>query len=267
MSPAEKCPRIRLGCQTITWGDERTEKREHTIAAAAEAGYEGVEIGARFLDLGHPQEFKEHLDRCGIELAAIHTGWNPFLGETNEGEQSEAERAITFAEQIGTGFLVVSGRDGVPAEQIADDLNALGARCRQRGVTLCYHNHWWEIENEAEVLRGLATHTTPEHVSFCPDIAWVRKTTPALIETLQIVAARTRLVHLKDYVADGLDIKDNETEFGQGIMDFEAVFAWIRALPVSELWVMAEQWKSSANHLAPEDSIRRNWTFLKPFTE
>ena len=130
-------------------------------------------------------------------------------------------------------------------------------------MTFCYHNHWWEIRDDARVLRAIAEQTDPSLVSFCPDIGWVRKATTRVVETLRIIESRIRLVHFKDYVADGLDAKDNETELGQGIMDFEEAFAFLRGLRLPELWLIAEQWKSSANHLTPEASIARNLEFLE----
>ena len=51
-------PKIRLGCQTITWKDERAEKCDYIVEQVAQAGYEGIEIGARFLDLDKAADFK-----------------------------------------------------------------------------------------------------------------------------------------------------------------------------------------------------------------
>ncbi|MEW6357329.1 MAG: sugar phosphate isomerase/epimerase family protein [Planctomycetota bacterium] len=256
-------PCMRLGCQTITWDKERTEKRDYTVQAVARAGYEGVEIGARFLDLDHPQEFKRVLDENGVRLIAIHTGWNPFLGESGKGA-GEIARAIAFAQVAKTPYLAMSGKDD-EAQLLAqvEGLNTLGEKCRENGMTFCYHNHWWEIRDRARLLAEIERRTDPDLVSFCPDIGWVRKVTPDVTDVLGIIESRIRLVHFKDYVADGLDAKDNETEFGQGVLDFEGAFAFLRRLPVGELWVIAEQWKSTENHLPPEESIQRNCEFLK----
>jgi sugar phosphate isomerase/epimerase len=256
-------PRIHLGCQTITWGKERGEKRDHTVRTAAAAGYEGLEIGARFLDLDQPGAFKEVLDESGIRLVALHTGFNPF-GDTNQ--RDEAERAIAFAQVTHTPFLILSGKDDeaqVPA--LTETLNALGRNCAEQGMTLCYHNHWWEIQNGGRILAEIAKSTDPALVSFCPDIGWIRKITKDMTGILRMIEPRIRLAHLKDFVADGMEIKDNETEFGGGIMDFDEVFGYLRTLPPGDLWVMAEHWKSSVNHLPPEESIVRNFAFLKPY--
>jgi len=264
---SDPAPRFRLACQTITWDNERTEKRDYTVEAVAEAGYEGLEIGARFLDLDRPHEFKRVLDENGIRLTALHTGWNPFISGGSSGESNEVDRAIAFAQVTDTPFLAMSGK--ADKEQMiaeAEGLNAIGEKCRQNEMTFCYHNHWWEIEDGGRVLSAIAERTDPDLVSFCPDIGWIRKVTADIVEPLRIMESRIRLVHFKDYVADGVDEKDNETEFGQGIMDFDAAFTFLRGLKLDELWVVAEQWKSSVTHLPPVDSIRRNLEFLSQFT-
>jgi sugar phosphate isomerase/epimerase len=261
-------PRFRLGCQTITWDNERTEKRDYTVQAVGNAGYEGIEIGARFLDLDQPEAFKKVLDESGIQLIALHTGWNPFLDAGAGKGVSEADRAIDFGQVTETPFLVMSGKDDEAALLAeVEGLNAIGEKCQQNGMTLCYHNHWWEIRDNSRLLKEIERRTDPKLVSFCPDIGWVRKVTPEVPAVLDIIAARIRMVHFKDYVAEGLEAKDNETEFGQGIMDFEESFAYLKQLPLKELWVIAEQWKSSVHHLTPEESIARNLNFLKAFTE
>jgi len=256
-----------LGCQTITWDKERVEKRNHTVRAVAAAGYEGVEIGARFLDLDAAEAFKRVLDESNISLIAIHTGWNPFLAPGPSSGGDEIERIIAFAQVTETPFLVMSGKDDeAQVGALTDELNAIGERCKRHGMVLCYHNHWWEIRDGGRVLAEIERRTDPDLVSFCPDIGWVRKATPDVIPMLRIVESRIRLVHFKDYVADGLEPRDNETEFGRGIMDFDAAFAFLRQLPLDDLWVVAEQWKSSENHLPPEESIRCNLKFLETLT-
>jgi len=256
-----RSPNFRMACQTITWDPERIEKRDYTVEAVARAGYEGLEIGARFLDLDHPREFKHVLDENGVQLIAMHAGWRALAaGGSGEG-RSELGRVIDFAQVTGTPLLVVSGGGGMLAE--AEKLNPIGQRCRGNGMTLCYHNHGSEIQDNARILREIVHRTDPELVKFCPDIGWVRKVTPDFIDVLEIIRTRIRMVHFKDHVADDPEATNNETEFGRGIMDFRAAFAFLRRLPVDELWVVAEQSKSTEQHLPPEESIKHNLDFLR----
>ena len=258
-------PKIRLVCQTITWKDERAEKCDYIVEQVAQAGYEGIEIGARFLDLDKAADFKAVLDRNNIRLIALHTGWNPDQPDGSESDRKAIDPVIDFALATGAPFIVMSmggiekpGRLPVAIEH----LNSTGQRCKQHGLTFCYHNHHWEIQDDARVLIELEKQTDPECVAFCADIGWVRKTTPKFLDVLRIIESRIGTIHLKDYVSDGLDVVTDETEFGKGIVDFNAVFEFLNGLRLDELWVFAEQWQSS-DGLEPEESIRIDYRFLK----
>ena len=171
---------------------------------------------------------------------------------------------IRFARVTGTKFVNISGKDDdAQLKSGIASLNQIGKACSDNGMVLCYHNHGWEIRDDARILREIVDQTDPALVSFCPDLGWVRKLTPDFDGILKLIAPRVRLVHFKDYVADGLERLDDETEFGQGILDFDAAFRALRDHVRPDLWVIAEQWKSSVNHLSPEEAIRRNYLFLK----
>ncbi len=260
-----RLPCLRLACQTITWGEERVQKCEESVRAVAAAGYDGVEIGARFLKLDAPQAFRALLDECGLRLVALHCGWHPFLDGPDKAPYDDLDTLLRFAQTTGTPFLVMSGNAVQQREDIAavEGLNDVAATCRDAGVTLCYHNHWWEIEDDARILREIIERTDPDLVAFCPDAGWVRKITADVVAVLELMAPRIRMVHFKDYVAAGVPPSDNETEFGEGIMDFQTVFEWLGGLALDELWVVAEQWKSSVRRLPPTASIRRNIAFLR----
>lgn len=252
---------LRLGCQTITWDPDRVEKRDHTIREVAAAGYDGIEIGARFLDLDEAAEVRDVLDENGVRLVALHVGWNPFLGSDDRGE---LQRVVAFAGVTHTPFVVMSGC-GDKQRLVADaaGVNQAGRLCKDHGVTLCYHNHWWEIEDDAAVLAEIERRTDPELVAFCPDIGWVRKTTPNVEEALRVIRPRIRMAHFKDYATDDPSEREDETEFGEGILDFPSGLAFLRALEPSEIWVVAEQWRSSVNHLPPEESVQANYRYLR----
>ena len=257
-------PRMHIGCQTITWGQERATKIEEIVTAVGDAGYEGLEYGSRFLDLQAPEKFREMLRQNEVALAALHMGWRPDDAERSETLTALDER-IGFAEVTGTTYIIVSsGPDIETVGPHLDQLEDMGRRCAEAGMVLCYHNHDWEILDDARSLRTIADETAPELVSFCPDIAWMRKATPDVISALQIIEPRIPIVHFKDYLSDDFNKRDDETEFGKGILDFDEAFDFLRGLPVDDLWVMAEQ-MCSAEGLPPGESIRHNLQFLREF--
>jgi sugar phosphate isomerase/epimerase len=201
------------------------------------------------------------LKQNAIPLISLHEGWDPNAPFGQLGG-ADLDHVIDFALVTETPFIVVSGRDrGGWLASKADSLNVLGEKCRQRGVTLCYHNHFWEISDEAQVLRDIAQRTEPGKLSFCPDIGQIRKVTPRVMETLRIIESRIRLVHLKDFLTDDPAVRRDETEFGKGIVNFDEMARYLKGLPQPEMWVFAEQ-GSSAEGLTPEETIRANHKFL-----
>jgi inosose dehydratase len=253
---------MHLGCQTITWGQERATKIEEIVATVADVGYEGLEYGSRFLDLDAPEQFRHLLERHEIALAALHMGWRP--GENAREETLAAlDQRIAFAQVTDTPLIIASGwPDAETVGAHLDQLEEMGRRCADAGMTLCYHNHYWEALDGGRALGMIAEGTDPDYLSFCPDIAWIRKATEDVIGVLRIIEARIPICHFKDYLSDDLEVNDDETEFGKGILDFDEAFEFLRGLPVDDLWVMAEQ-MCSADGLSPEEAIRHDLAFLQ----
>ncbi len=258
--------KICIGCQTITWGEERKEKSELIVQEVAKAGYEGLEIGAAFLDIDSPGEFKTLLDKNEIRLVSIHTGGNFHNPQSTEEDWGFFNKVIKFATMNKSSYIVRSSKNDSMDELIAEakQLNIAGKKCKEHNITFCYHNHYWEIENNARELVAIKNNTDPELVFFCPDIGWIRKATPEVIKTLEIIKSRIRLVHFKDYLSDDVNIHCDETEFGRGIVDFQEAFYFLKNLKLEELWIFAEQ-SCSNNDLKPEEIIKVNYKFLQKF--
>jgi len=92
---------ISVGCQTAVWGEYRWGHLEETLAGVSQAGYDGVEIGARFLDLDEPDIFQELLKRYNLTLAGLHFGVRWY--------DPRAVEIVDFLVALGCENLVVSG--------------------------------------------------------------------------------------------------------------------------------------------------------------
>ncbi|HBX70114.1 MAG TPA: hypothetical protein DEH25_12240 [Chloroflexi bacterium] len=208
-----------IGIQSNLWNAEyHREKRLQMLAEIAQAGYAGIEIGAhRFENLDHPQEFLTQVQRVGLQVAGIHTLGKFYL----DGDLTYPTQAADFAQATESPFMLVSGertagRSRSDYERMAEIFNQVGEICQQRGLTYCYHNHWWEIENDQAELHTLLELTDPALVSLCLDIGWVQRAgyDPAVISTEFI--ERIRYFHIKDTVTEKF------TDLGEGEVDFPA---------------------------------------------
>ena len=85
-------------------------------------------------------------------------------------------------------------------------------------LTYCYHNHWYEIENQQAELRALCELTDPDLVSLCMDIGWVERAGYAPAEVSAEFLDRIRYFHLKD-------TQDSKfVDLGEGTVDFPVWF-------------------------------------------
>ncbi|MFZ5818922.1 MAG: sugar phosphate isomerase/epimerase family protein [Chloroflexota bacterium] len=210
---------MEIGIQSNLWGPEyHREKLPGMLAEMAQAGYTGIEIGAhRFENLNRPDEFRAQVEAAGLHVAGIHTLGKFYF----DGNPDYPTRAAEFTQAVGARFMLVSGEPDnghtlQDYQRMAEVLNQAGKICQARGLTYCYHNHWWEIENEQAELRTLLDLTDPALVSLCLDIGWVKRAGCDPVEITAQFKTRIRYFHLKDTRGDKF------TDLGQGTLDFPA---------------------------------------------
>ena len=122
--------------------------------------------------------------------------------------------------------MLVSGIEGIGKSQdeykaTADVLNRVGEICQERGLTYLYHNHWYEIANNAEELQALCNLTEPDLVSLCLDIGWVERSGASVVEITTDFLDRIAYFHLKDTK------NDKFVSLGDGSVDFPG---WLAAI-------------------------------------
>ena len=100
-------------------------------------------------------------------------------------------------------------------------LNEAGAWARGNGLSLAYHNHWWEYK----LIDGVSTldlmlDELADDVTLEIDTYWVQAGGMEAVDALKTAGARSPLIHLKD---GGLDPEGDMTAVGGGKMDMPAV--------------------------------------------
>jgi sugar phosphate isomerase/epimerase len=208
------------------------------LAEIASVGYDGVEVGAQHLDLSQPEAFRQLVTGHGLMPAAIHTGGEIYNPQAVQEALVNLERTVVFAAKAGAQFLAFSGRakdDKSVAElQIeADSLSRVGQLCRDNGIRLAYHNHYWEIQDDCRELHYLCEHTDPAFVLLCLDVAWVHRAGGHPAQVARTFLDRIAYFHIKDTTAT------EWREVGYGDVDFAALFAVIRTREFP--WLVVEQ--------------------------
>ncbi len=250
---------LRMGCQTITWGDDQRHHFPKIFRASAEAGYQGLEIGFRHIQEIPARRLAEMLRDHGLQLAASHVGGN--LQDTGQaaGERQILDVVLDYLNEVGTGLLMYSGLGYQDEDQFRGDFEqfrAASVRCQERGVQLLYHNHDWEFASEGRVMNALIDGCGPE-VRFCPDIGWVAKAGADSVALLDRMGDRVGAIHLKDF--DTAEPGGDTVMLGDGIAPLEAAMAWA-ARNRPDIWVIAEQ--DTAN-VPAQRAIEQNADYMK----
>ena len=107
-------------------------------------------------------------------------------------------------------------------KEFGEKLTAIGAKCKEAGLQLCYHNHSFEFEqvDGKYGLDILFDAADPELVQAEVDVYWVQHAGEDPAELIRRYLNRCPLLHMKD-IAD--DEEKSFAEVGEGILDFEAI--------------------------------------------
>ncbi len=224
-------PQVAL--QIYTLRQEFAHDWAGTLKAVAQMGYPAVQL-AWFAAAEPPtSELKKVLDDHGLKVAGCHIS----LESLEQRLDWEIDRCL----ELGTPDVVIpwlapARRTGY--RQLADLANSLGARCKQRGARLSYHNHDFEFERvdgtyAIDIILG---NSSPDLVQFEPDVYWIKAGGEDPVAVLKKYAGRCPLIHIKDMTSGP---NPTYAEVGEGIIDFKSIFAAAEAGGAE--WYIVEQ--------------------------
>jgi len=248
---------MKIGCQTIIFGNERHKDNiESIFKTVSETGYAGVEIGFARLDAAKAMEYAALLDKYSLEMAAVHIGGNYNDEESVKKQMANIPEVIKLAKTLKSKNIFISGRRMKEADEFkiaAENINKLGKFIRDEGLTLSYHNHSWEIENDMLGLNITEQYTEKENLSFVPDVGWVTRGGSCPSALIKKLYDRIVHVHFKEFTAD-----NKFTELGTGVVDFKGVYETM--LPKKDFWIVSEQDQTT---IGAEASVKANMEYMK----
>lgn len=224
-----------------------------TLRAVAQIGYAGVEFA------GFPampaSELAKLLGDLGMRAAGAHVAL-PLL-------QNQLDSTLDYCSTIGCAdvacpFLPPELRQSADDwRRVADTLNGIGQRCKERGVQLSYHNHAFELDrfDGQTGLEILFNEADPDLVQWEADVYWVEYAGANAADLIRRYAGRVPLIHIKDMTKD-----DRRTfaEVGEGRIDFGPIFAAGDA--GGARWYVVEQDRCER---PPLDSVKLSLQHLK----
>ncbi len=242
----------RIGLALFTVRNLTNRDYEGTLRQVAAIGYRDVDMyiyDAR----REPAETRAMLDRVGLTCASariatppLYRGWDRFLDAANVlGARWITLANVSYEERLHL-------RDW---QELAAVLNKAGESARARGLTLCYHNHAFELEPlEGRIPLDLVLASTdPALLKLQMDVYWMARAGRNPAAEIRRLGSRVATLHLKDMErtsARGI------TSVGNGIIDFKAVLAAAADAKVAHYFVEEDD---PADPLA---AIRSSYRYL-----
>jgi inosose dehydratase len=257
---------VKVACGQITWG--REYPREKTLAEIATAGYEGAPAG-RYVS-GTAKEVLDLYARFGMKPAPGYVGlewWTPGLRAQ---QLEQAAQQAAFARELGLTELYVASNlnperraisgqvtaaTATPTSELAklaDLLNEFGRITQREGVSICFHNHVGSPVETRDEIDRLFAQVDRGVVFQGADIGHLAWAGDDIVQFTKDYASSIKTLHLKDIskkvLADGRAAKWDYkgfsdhgifAEFGEGIVDFPAMFAVLKQSGFKG-WVVVE---------------------------
>jgi sugar phosphate isomerase/epimerase len=242
-----------VALQMFTLREESSKDFIGTLKKVAEIGYEGVEFaGYGGLDV---TELKTVIDGLGLRAASSHI---PLVDMEKDFSKVIDNQHKLESTKIVCPFLPPERRTEADYRELITLLNTFGQTCSKEGITLCYHNHDFELETLSDgrtALQTILEETNPDWVKAEFDIYWLTKAGEDPLEWIEKYPNRTPLIHLKDMTTDG---EQFFAELGTGGVDIDSVLQ--KGEQANVEWWIVEQDKSKRS---PFESVEISMNYLK----
>jgi sugar phosphate isomerase/epimerase len=244
-------PPAQVSVQLYSLREEVATDFPAVLARLGAKGYPGVEL-AGFGGLTHDQ-LSRALTDAGLTLSSAHVGITDDLDEFGA--------ALDAHQSLGCDTVVIpmlppdtfSDLEGVRAA--ADRVNAARELTNARGLTLGYHNHYWELTAMPDgrpALVHLFEHLAPDVIAEV-DIYWAQVGGTDPQELVTELGTRVGLLHVKDGPAD--TPKHPMVAVGDGVVDVPGVLA---ASPAAR-WHIVELDRCATDMF---DAVERSYDYL-----
>ena len=231
------------GIQLYTVGKELRNDVPGTLKELRSIGY--IEVETAGLDGLTAKPFRAALDVAGLKCNSSH-----FFNYSNPDPGPFFEDAHT----LGVHFVVTSVINALikaPAGQLptldnykamADFLNKLGAKAKDAGLQLAYHNHSDEFKDLGGGKMGydlLLEQTDPGLLKFELDCGWIVAGGQNPIDYFKRYPNRYKMIHVKDFILSP-GHEPQGVVLGKGAIDYRPIFVAAKAAGVEQYYIEQE---------------------------
>jgi sugar phosphate isomerase/epimerase len=216
----------RMAVQLYTLREPAKNDLPGTLKKVREMGWEYVQWS------GMPSlpadAIRAALDEAGLKAISCHCGVEPF--------ETAFESEVAFWKTVGVSYAGPGGMMSDCRESLeawvagAKRLDAVGAKLREQGIQLMFHNHTMEFEkfpgDDRTKQDILAQESDPQNLALELDLAWVHAAGVDPVECIRRYAGRVPHVHAKDVVMRGSEEpRPMFVPLGQGELDWDGILA------------------------------------------
>ena len=274
--------KIPVGLQLYSVRTDLEQDFYGTLRKVRDMGYTGVEFYGEYY--GHtPVEVKAMCTELGLIPFSNHV---PFQQMMDDLDRVIEENTVLGVQYIVFPYMDKPSRPGVDPEQFKATvarIGEIGAKVRQAGFQLLYHNHDFEFVKLPDGTVGheyIFSSNAPENVQVELDVCWSDFAGFPAQELIRKYDGRVPVVHLKDYFLDGELSSDpyaligisseNATQdagkfefrpLGEGGMDMRAVLQ--AASDCGARWLCVEQDEPTAQAADRFEGPRRSAEWLR----
>ncbi|WP_186578980.1 sugar phosphate isomerase/epimerase family protein [Aquibacillus kalidii] len=245
--------RIPIAVQMFTLREEAEKDFAGTLKKVAELGFDGVEF-AGYGGLTS-KEVRKLLDDLGLKAASSHIPLDQLKDNLDEVIE---DQKILGSKFIVCPFLMPDQRTEEDYRALIPFLEQVGEKCKAEGITLCYHNHDFELEKLSDgrsALEAIFHDTSASFVQTELDVYWLKKAGEDPVAWINRFADRAPLVHLKDMTTD---TEKFFAELGTGGVDIDSILKLGDKASV-EWWVVEQD----VSRKTPFESLEISINYLK----
>jgi len=221
-----------IALQTFTVRDDLAKDFKGTMEQIAKIGYAGIEIGG---DMGGMTqvEFKNFLDSLGLKAMSWHAPPDQLSGNT--------QAVIDYAKVFDLKFVCCqfySGQRAGDYFEMAKTLEKAGAKLKDVGIRLCYHNHAHEFTkfDGHYAIDIILANSKRDCLAWELDTFWVKTGGEEPQDYIRRYAGRVPLLHLKDRTSGA---NPTFAEVGEGVLNWTEIFS--AADEAATEWYIVEQ--------------------------
>ncbi|MEO8606521.1 MAG: sugar phosphate isomerase/epimerase [Chloroflexota bacterium] len=241
-----------IAIQLYTVRDAMAADFVGTIQKIADFGYAGVEGAGVVYQHTPPKEAAKLFKDLGLTVMGAHETLP--LGD-------DKNAVLDRMGIMETKKLICPWRppekfksvDSIKA--ICEELNAADVVARENGLSLLYHNHWFEYETlDGKPVNQIMQENLAPTVGLEIDTYWVKVGGQNPAQVVKDAGSRAPLLHIKDGPASSIEA--NMVAVGDGVMDWDAI---IGAGQGSTEWLIVELDRCSTDML---EAVGKSYTYL-----